>query len=229
MTDLLSLKGAGCRAGGAWLLRGVDFDVCRGERVVVLGANGAGKTTLLKLCNGIMRCDEGSVHSPAAAEQVFIFQRPPLLRRSVVDNLRFVLAIRGLVEPARTATAMSALVACGLSGFADRPALSLSAGEQQRLALARAWASEPRLLLADEPTANLAPAATREIEHLLCGLRDRGAALVVTTHNVAQAKRLADRVVFLDAGRVVEDRPAREFFVAPQSAAARRYLEGESL
>ncbi len=105
----------------------------------------------------------------------------------------------------------------------------LSIGEQQRLALARAWACKPTLLLADEPTANLAPTATREVERLIQAVQMTGTTLMLTTHNVAQAKRLAKRIVFLEGGRLVEDRPAAEFFASPQSAAARSYLEGESL
>ena len=101
--------------------------------------------------------------------------------------------------------------------------------EQQRLALARAWACKPKLLLADEPTANLAPAATREVERLIQSVQTQGTTLLLTTHNVAQAKRLAQRILFLDGGRIVEDRPAADFFVSPHSAAARSYLEGESL
>lgn len=166
---------------------------------------------------------------PPVADQALIFQRPPLLARRVLDNVRFVLAMRGMSEPERTARAQAALQACNLDEIAQRQALLLSGGEQQRLALARAWACKPKLLLADEPTANLAPAATREVERLIQAVQATGTTLVLTTHNVAQAKRLAHRILFLDGGRIVEDRPAADFFASPQSAAARSYLEGESL
>ena len=158
-----------------------------------------------------------------------IFQRPALLQRTVLDNVRFVLSIRGVAEPACTEQAQRALAACNLSARANQHARSLSGGEQQRLALARAWACKPRLLLADEPTANLAPAAVRDVETLLQAVQSEGTTLVLTTHNVAQAKRLARRIVFLDGGRIVEDRPAADFFASPRSAAARTYLKGESL
>ncbi len=226
---LLRLKHVSVRDGGKPLLSDINLEVRAGESIVVLGANGAGKTTLLKLCNGIVVPTQGTKQAPETCEQALIFQRPPLLARSVIDNVRFVLAMRGLTEPARTEMARAALVACDLGDIETRHARLLSGGEQQRLALARAWACKPKLLLADEPTANLAPAATREVERLIQSVQAQGTTLVLTTHNVAQAKRLAHRILFLDGGRIVEDRPAADFFVSPQSAAARSYLEGESL
>ena len=226
---LLKLRGVSVTAGDKALLSGIDLEVRAGESIVVLGANGAGKTTLLKLCNGIFAPSLGAVDAPPAVEQALIFQRPALLARSVLDNVRFVLAVRGVTEPTRTHEAHAALVACNLDGIAARQARLLSGGEQQRLALARAWACKPKLLLADEPTANLAPAAARDLEQLVQALQAEATTLVLATHNVAQAKRLADRILFLDEGRIVEDQPAAEFFASPQSAAARRYLEGESL
>ena len=226
---LLKLRGVAVMAGDKALISDIDLEVRAGESIVVLGANGAGKTTLLKLCNGILAPSLGAISAPPAVEQALIFQRPALLARSVLDNVRFVLAVRGIGEPARSAKAHAALVACNLDGIAARQARLLSGGEQQRLALARAWACKPKLLLADEPTANLAPAAARDLEQLVQALRAEATTLVLATHNVAQAKRLADRILFLDEGRIVEDRPAAEFFVSPQSAAARSYLEGESL
>ena len=219
-------------ADGKSLLTDINLEVHVGKSIVVLGANGAGKTTLLKLCNGILAATQGTVLAPPLHDQALIFQRPPLLARSVLDNVRFVLAARGVAEPARTEQARAALLACDLSAIASRHARLLSGGEQQRLALARAWACKPKLLLADEPTANLAPTATREVERLIQSVQcvnGQGTTLLLSTHNVAQAKRLAHRIVFLDGGRIVEDRPATDFFVSPQSAAARRYLDGESL
>ena len=226
---LISLRQAAVVSGGKSLLSDITLDVRAGESVVVLGANGAGKSTLLKLCNAILLPMQGSVKTPPAADQALIFQRPPLLQRSVLDNVRFVLAARGVAEPVRSERALAALEACELGAIASRHARLLSGGEQQRLALARAWACKPKLLLADEPTANLSPAATREVERLIQAVQMTGTTLMLTTHNVAQAKRLATRVIFLEGGRVAEDRPAADFFASPQSAAARTYLEGESL
>jgi tungstate transport system ATP-binding protein len=227
--SLVSLRQASVLIGGKALLSDVTLDVCAGESVVVLGANGAGKSTFLKVCNGILPATQGSLRTPPTAQQSLIFQRPPLLQRSVLENVRFVLGVRGVAEPECTARALSALDACDLGAMASRQARFLSGGEQQRLALARAWACRPKLLLADEPTANLAPAAMRDVERLIQAVQMTGTTLILSTHNVAQAKRLASRIVFLDSGRVLEDRPAGEFFASPQSDAARSYLEGESL
>lgn len=229
LAPLVALSKASVTVDGKSLLSDIDLAICEGESVVVLGANGAGKSTLLKLCNAIIAPSFGSVKTLAVPEQSLIFQRPALLHRTVLDNVRFVLSIRGVAEPARTQQAQRALAACNLSATATQQARSLSGGEQQRLALARAWAYKLRLLLADEPTANLAPAAVRDVETLLQAVQSEGTTLVLTTHNVAQAKRLARRIVFLDGGRIVEDRPAADFFASPRSAAARTYLKGESL
>ena len=228
-TPLVLLNHVSVVVAGRSLLSAIDLSIFEGESVVVLGANGAGKSTLLKLCNAIIAPSLGSVQTLPLQAQSLIFQRPALLKRSVLDNVRFVLSIRGVAEPVCTEQAQRALAACRLSAMANQPARSLSGGEQQRLALARVWACKPRLLLADEPTANLAPAAMRDVEALLHAVQSEGTTLVLTTHNVAQATRLARRIVFLDDGRIVEDGPAAEFFAGPRSAAARAFLEGEAL
>ena len=226
---LVSLSAVSVIVGHTRLLSDINLFVQAGERVVILGANGAGKSTLLKACNGLIAPSKGDLTAPPVKQQALIFQRPALLRRTAINNVKFVLAARGVPEPLRTSQAQHAIDACGLGAMASRPAFALSGGEQQRLALARVWACRPRLLLADEPTANLAPEAMREVENLLLAVEALGTTLVLTTHNIAQAKRLARRIVFLEGGKVVEDRPAAEFFVSPNSAAARAYLAGESL
>lgn len=227
--SVLQISHVTVAAQGQPLLTDINLQISLGERIVVLGPNGAGKTTLLKLCNGIITPTQGTITGPPRHDQAFIFQRPALLARSVLDNVRFVLNARGVREPECSVRALAALVACDLDAIQSRHARWLSGGEQQRLALARAWACQPKLLLADEPTANLAPAAMREVERLIQSVQAQGSTLMLTTHNVAQAKRLAQRILFLDSGRIVEDQPAANFFVSPQSAAARGYLEGESL
>lgn len=226
---LLRLAGVGLRRGSACLLANVDLEMAAGERVVVLGANGAGKSTLLKVANGVIAPDRGQVAAPPRRAQALVFQRPAVLARSVLANVAFVLSVHGVPEPESSERARRALRACDLEPLLHRPARTLSGGEQQRLALACAWACEPALLFADEPTANLAPASVRAIEQLLLRLHSNGTALMMTTHNVAQARRMATRIVFIEAGCVVEDRPADAFFRGPESAAARSYLKGESL
>ena len=215
--------------GGKTLLDVPSLAIASGERVAVLGANGAGKSTLLRIVNGLSPVAVGSVLAPTRDEQALIFHKPPLLRRTVIENVNFVLRARGDTPEAAQSRALAALAACGLGTLAHRYARSLSAGEQQRVSLARAWACAPRLLLADEPTANLSPTATRDVEQLVLSVHANGTTLVLTTHSLAQAKRLATRILFLDEGRIIEDRPAHEFFAEPESTIARAYVRAEAL
>ena len=161
--------------------------------------------------------------------QAMVFQRPVLLRRSAAGNIRHALAIAGVHGAEAHRRADEALARVCLAAIADRPARVLSGGEQQRLALARASALEPDVLFLDEPTASLDPPATRAVESIVSAIHARGTTIVMTTHSLGQAKRLADTVVFLDAGRVTEIADATQFFAAPRSPEARAFLEGERL
>lgn len=230
LSPLISLTAVRVTAvNGKVLLDVPSLAIGSGERVAVLGANGAGKSTLLRILNGLSPAAVGTIVVPAREDQVLIFHKPPLLRRTVIENVNFVLRARGETPELAQSRAFAALTACGLAPLASRYARSLSAGEQQRVSLARAWACAPRLLLADEPTANLSPAATREVEQLMISVHASGTTLVLTTHSLAQAKRLAARILFLDEGRIVEDRPMSDFFAEPQSAIARAYVRAEAL
>jgi tungstate transport system ATP-binding protein len=150
-----------------------------------------------------------------------------MLRRSALANLRYALAVNGVTEPERTSRATAALARVGLEKIADRPARVLSGGEQQRLALARAWALEPEILFLDEPTASLDPGATAEVERVIASIAAEGTRLVMTTHNLGQARRLADEIVFIHAGRAAERTAADRFFDQPASNEARLFLQGE--
>ena len=164
----------------------------------------------------------GQVPAEVTARQALVFQKPVLLRRSVVANIDFVLKARGKDR----ARAGALLEHVGLSHKADQPARLLSGGEAQRLALARALATEPEVLFLDEPTASLDPASVLAIERIVRDARDRGVRIVFVTHDIGQARRMADDVVFLHRGRVAEHSPSTDFFAAPCSAAARDYLNG---
>ncbi len=197
---------------------------------VVLGPNGAGKTVLLHGLKGLLAPHAGRVRiaCPRGVRDVaLVFQRPVLLRRSVRANLAYVLRRVGIPRGELARHIESLLGRCDLDALADRPARRLSGGEQQRLALAMALAQRPRLLLLDEPTASLDPAASAQVEALIREAARQGTGVVLVTHDVAQARRLAQQVVFLHQGRVAEEAPAAEFFAAPKSPAARAYLEGE--
>jgi tungstate transport system ATP-binding protein len=221
--------------GGTRLIHDLSFTLAAGPRTVILGPNGAGKSLTLRLCHGLLRPTGGAVRwaGPGAQEiprrQAMVFQTPVMLRRSALANVVYALALNGVPRRRRVERAERALARVGLDGIARRPARALSAGEQQRLALARAWALEPEVLFLDEPTASLDPAATRAIEQAIGEVHRSGAKVVMTTHDLGQARRLADEVLFLHHGRLVESGPADAFFAAPRSPEAAAFLKGELL
>ncbi len=211
------------------ILRDVTLSIASGERVAVLGANGAGKSTLLRVIHRLTLPSSGTVASPAQRAQAMIFQRPALLKRTALENVAFALGVRGFSRAEAIDRAKQVFARCRIETLADRPARLLSGGEQQKLALARAWAQSPDLLLADEPTASLASAAVHDVEALLIQYANREKTLTFATHNRGQAKRLATRVLFLHDGSVVEDRPVNDFFAAPMSQHAIDYLNVEKV
>lgn len=224
---------------GKRLLDDVGFELRAGERTVILGPNGAGKSLVLRLCHGLLEPCAGRIQwaesCPAPARRqgrkahAMVFQRPVLLRRSVVANLKHALCLAGLGRRERRERAEAAMDRFGLTELAGRAARVLSGGEQQRLALARAWSLRPEVLFLDEPTAALDPAATRTIEEAIQTFHREGVKIVMTTHDLGQARRIADDVVFLHQGRLLEQTPAARFFEAPQSREAEAFLKGELL
>jgi len=223
----LEARGVSVVLGGVCALDGLDLVLEPGLRTVVLGPNGAGKSVLLRTLHGLIAPTAGTVSWSRPVRQAMVFQRPVMLRRSALANLRYALAVNGVTEPERTSRATAALARVGLEKIADRPARVLSGGEQQRLALARAWALRPGILFLDEPTASLDPGATAEVERVIASIAAEGTRLVMTTHNLGQARRLADEIVFIHAGRAAERTAADRFFDQPASNEARLFLQGE--
>jgi len=229
----LALERVGFAAGGRAILADIDLVLEAGPRTMILGPNGAGKSVLMRICHGLLAPSEGTVrwaHPENPGEprrQAMVFQRPVLLRRSVLANLTFALAVAGVPGHERDGRALAALDRVGLASFADRPARVLSGGEQQRLALARAWMLEPEVLFLDEPTANLDPGATREIESIVHSIHAAGTKIVMITHNLGQAQRLGDEVLFVDRGHIAERAPVERFFRNPATAEADAFLKGE--
>ena len=230
----LVARGLAYEAGGRRLLDGIDLTVAPGRRVAVIGPNGAGKSLLLRLLHGLLEPAAGEIlwrGRPAdravRAGQAMVFQKPVLLRRSVAANIDYPLAVRGLPAAERAERVAAALRLGRLVELAARPARVLSGGEQQRLALVRALAVEPEILFLDEPSASLDPASTLAVEELIADAYDRGTAIVLVTHDLGQARRLADEVVFLHRGRVLEQTPAARFFAEPVSGPARAHLAGQ--
>lgn len=228
----LSVQGLSFTAEGRKLVDDVGFDIPAGGLTVLLGPNGAGKSLVLRLCHGLLKPSAGTVRwagggAGSAKRHAMVFQKPVMLRRSVEANIAHALAAAGISGDERRRRAAEALAHFGLKERATQPARLLSGGEQQRLAIARAWALRPELLFLDEPTSQLDPAATRQIEELLSGLVAEGITVMMSTHDLGQAKRLAGRVLFLHRGRLVEDRPAADFFAGPEAEEARAFLAGE--
>ncbi len=221
-------------AGGTRLLDDVSFDLQAGRRTVLLGPNGAGKSLLLRLCHGLLPPTSGEVRwaidaRRAARRQAMVFQQPVMLRRSAVGNITHALAAHGVARADRLSRANAALALAGLSHAARRPARVLSGGEQQRLALARAWATEPEILFLDEPTASLDPAATRAVETLIEGFHAANTKIVMATHDLGQARRIADDILFLHKGRLLETADATTFFEKPETEEGRAFIAGELL
>lgn len=230
---LLSARGLGYAVGGRVLLQGIDLGVASGERLMVLGPNGAGKSLLLRLLHGLIAPGAGQVlwrgqplDTATRRAQAMVFQQPVLLRRSVRGNLRFALGVRGLGRRAAAERTEALLAEAGLAALAGQPARRLSGGEQQRLALARALATDPEVLFLDEPTASLDPGATHRVEEMIRACNARGVTIVMITHDAGQARRIGTRAVFLDRGRLAEEGPVARLLDAPRSAPARAWAEG---
>jgi tungstate transport system ATP-binding protein len=233
---LLTLRGAGVRYGPHRALQDIDLVLRRGDRLALVGANGSGKTTLLRLLhglNGAATLDGTRIAHPLGPEQRavragMLHQRPFVLDLSVRWNVLVGLWLHGVRGAQRARRCQLALQRVGLARLARRRARELSGGQQQRLALARAWALAPDVLFLDEPTASLDPGAKREVEALIREFADDGMTIVMSTHNLGQAKRLATRVACLEAGRLLADLPVERFFGGdglPEQA--RRFLKGE--
>ncbi|HJE25903.1 MAG TPA: ATP-binding cassette domain-containing protein [Methylorubrum populi] len=192
----------------------------------LVGPNGAGKSVTLRIVDGLLRPDSGSVRL-ASGRRAFVFQRPALVRASAAANLALGLAALKLSRRERAERVAAALERVGLSDRANDAATRFSGGEQQRLVLARAWAMRPDLLLLDEPTASLDPAATETIESLIAEMARAGTTVLLVSHNLGQVARLAEEIVVLSAGRAVERGPTRSVLFSPRTAEARAYLTGE--
>ena len=229
----LELRRLSLEVGGRRLIYSIDLKVEEPGITVILGPNGAGKSLLLRLAHGLVVPTEGTIlwggrpmDDEIRRRQAMVFQKPVLLRRTSAANITYALGLRGIARSERDSRARQALELAGLERHAFTPARVLSGGEQQRLCLARALSLDPEVLLLDEPTASLDPASTLAIERLLIGAKHRGIKVIVVTHDVGQARRLAQDVIFLHHGRLIEHQPAGGFFEHPESDTARDFLAG---
>lgn len=230
----MTLTGAKARVQGKQILGPVDLTLGASGVTMLIGPNGAGKTTLLRLIHGLQRQSGGAQDwavpvANARAAQAFIFQHPTLMRRSVLGNIAYPLRLRGVSRRDARVQAEHWAARCGVGDHLDQPASSLSGGERQKLALARALIRSPEMLILDEPTAHLDGRSTREVEAILLDAVARDTRLLMATHDMGQARRLGSDVVFLHKGQVVETGPASGFFNAPQTKEATAFLNGDIL
>lgn len=207
------------------VIKPLSLELEAGPSTIILGANGAGKSVLMRLMHGLLSPTAGTISWRSNGRQAMVFQRPVMLRRTALDNIIYALRVAGVADAERPA--MDALKEVGLAELAHRPARVLSGGEQQRLALARAWALHPEVLFLDEPTASLDPSAVREIESIIRAFDAAGTKIVMATHNLGQARRLGDEVIYLHEGRVLERTPVEQFFSKPATAEAAAFIKGE--
>jgi tungstate transport system ATP-binding protein len=217
-------------AGGRTIIERMSLTLEAGASTLILGANGAGKSVLMRLMHGLLAPSTGRVSwsgAGARRRQAMVFQRPVMLRRSALANVVYALEVAGVPAAGRERLAREALAEVGLSAAAGRPARVLSSGEQQRLALARAWALHPEVLFLDEPTASLDPGATHEIENIIRAFDAAGTKIIMSTHSLGQARRLGDEVLYLHEGRVLERAPIERFFPHPATAEAAAFVKGE--
>mgnify|MGYP000387875269 CR=1 FL=1 len=231
MTTVLQLQQVSVQLGGHVVLKDVSLHIQAGERVALVGVNGCGKSTLLRAAHGLLKVSKGQRHLAPNMHQAMVFQRPHMLRTSVLRFVAWGLWLQGVAWRDAQVRAAQALVHAGLQDLANRSARTLSGGQQQRLALARAWALQPNFVLLDEPTSSLDPHAKREVERLLhTWVAQASVTLLFSSHNLGQVKRLATRVIYLEAGRVLADLPVDEFFNSPLGEThpeAHLFLKGE--
>lgn len=228
----LELNDIGLRRSEKYLLEHVNHRFYSDSLSIVLGHNGSGKTLLLKVCHGLLKPTDGTLKwsSPAlamrAGVQAMVFQKPVTLRRSIAANIDYALKVCEVSPNKRQTRLQQALEFAGLRELSERSARVLSGGEQQRLALARAWAVEPQVLFLDEPCSQLDPGATQQVERMIKAIHKSGTKVIMTTHDLGQARRLADEVLFMHRGTVLEAGEAEQFFMNTQTEAAQAFLQG---
>lgn len=235
LTDLpIVFEDVSILAGQVAILDRVTLSFSAGAPTILIGPNGSGKTTLLRAAMGLLLPSKGKVAWSGRTEspplrRAIVFQRPAMLRRSAIGNIRYALAAAGVARAVRKARAGELLHLVGLQDLADRAARRMSGGEQQRLALARALAKSPEILFLDEPTASLDPAATKALEDIIRNVAARGIKVVMSTHDLGEARRLGGEIVLMNRGRVIETADSHAFFDNPRTEQARRFIAGELL
>ena len=215
------------------ILNNINCELNDRSITAILGPNGAGKSLLLQTINGLIPISKGKIlfnskqhDENIRKQQAMVFQTAVLLRRTVLGNMEFINSLNNKIN---SLDVKSILKKVGLEYYMDKPARLLSGGEKQRLSLARALLLKPKLLLLDEPTANLDPYSLKLIEDTILEENKNGTSIILTTHDMSQAKRLASNIIFINKGKVIEKNSSREFFANPKSSEAKKYINGEIL
>ena len=231
----LQIKNLHVSKQGTTLLDDVTLTIESDDVTIILGPNGAGKSLLLRTAHGLETPTKGSLkwhtHIPLPEDswRAYIFQKPVLLRRSVRANLEYVLSLHGKNKANYSSLINDALEHTGLSQLAERNARVLSGGEQQRLNIARAWVLQPKVMLLDEPTAELDPSGTAAVESLIETIAQQGTKIIMTTHDLGQAHRLANDILFLHQGKLVEHTLTADFFTNAKTKTAQNFIAGKLL
>ena len=219
--------------GGTVALKGISLKVKKGDFYALLGPNGAGKSMFLKSINGLIGVESRKIYFNSREindhirkDMALVFQKPTLLRRTVLENMQFVLEKKNKISNLQITNLLQRV---GLDIYKYKPARLLSGGEQQRLSLARALLINPSLLLLDEPTANLDPYSLNLIEEIILDENKKGKTIILTTHDMGQAKRLAKEILFFNKGKLLEQTKAINFFKKPKTKEAQSYINGKIL
>jgi len=223
-----SLNNVSFSINGTELLKDLNLSLEKGSFNVVLGPNGSGKSLFLRLCHGLLQPDNGQLNwngSQTLPPQTMVFQKPVMLRRSAKENIMY--ALRNCPKGERAERAQQALKWAGLERLSGRMATVLSGGQQQRLAIARAWALKPEILFLDEPTASLDPGACDYVEEHVKAMHESGIQVLMSTHNLAQARRLAQQIIYIQDGRIMAHQPVEEFFTQPACDEAYEFIRRE--
>ena len=229
----LQLKEVSYASKGVTLIEAINIEVSSHGLTVILGHNGSGKSLLLKLLHGVIKPNSGEInwnqYKPLTNQywRTFLLQRPTFFNRSVIYNIAFVLQIAGIPKQEHQERCEQALEICGLKEISHRKTHLLSGGEMQKLSLARAWVLHPSVILLDEPTVALDPPSVLGFESIIQNFKQTGTKVIMTTHDLSQAKRLADEIVFIDRGKILEQSEADQFFAGPASSQAQKFISGK--
>ncbi len=224
---LLTLKNLSYSHEKGKALQETNLEISKEKTTVILGPNGAGKSILLKICHGLLEPTSGTLKfTDTKSKSAMVFPKPTLLRRTVLQNLTYVLEVMGTEKTDQEKIARNALEEFSMKNLADRPARALSSGEKQRLSLIRALLQKPDILFLDEPTANLDPKATAKLEEMIGRSRKNNMTIVMASHDLMQARRIAEEIIYIESGAVIEKSIAEDFFSNPQSEQAKNFIEG---